>query len=756
MSNKWKWMVLIVILLFPVQVIATTLTDDEPKTDISEEEKQRSTKMLRYKSNQYTQPEDEEGSFEKDNSVEGYEKVAENDTLVLYVEEASLALKIENKQTGFIWNSGLIKGKEYNLNTMWSNMAHSALTIDYIDGDKTSSESILANESQVSLKKEENGFSATIAFEESEIALQLDVLLDGASIEVSVPHDKIVEGENKLATLRVYPFLGAVEGTDQDGYMFIPDGSGALMRFEEKQLASMSPYRASIYGEDRGFKRKKTETEEVVRVTPAHKVTMPVYGVTNGVDENAYVNVIEEGKNFADILAYPSGVSTDFHWITAQYNYRYQYYQPTSQNMSGFNVFQKDMNAFDIKERITFLNDEEANYVGMAQTYQQYLVENDVLKEGKDQVDIRLEFLGGEMKEGLLWDSVQPMTPVKDLPDYVKRLQQQGVEDMHVTYRGWSEGGLTGTLPEKFPLESKVGSNEEFKEVNDFFKNENVPLYYYTDYTKAYEGANGFSGRTDVARKINSETIASQGEEEAYFYLSPEKSLEIAKKDIAKYEENEIRNLAVDTSANALFSDFNHQMKRPEVMTVYQNMFEVLSANMESLALYQPNDYLLSETDRYLDIPMYSSNYNFVTDTVPFMQIVLKGYIPYYASFSNFHYNPVDEVLRMIEYGAYPSFYLTTEPSHELMHTPSEDLYTSEFKGWEKEIVDQYKKVKQSLGQVEGAKIINRKVHQTGVVEVGYSNGKAIVVNYTSEDVKAEEFEVEAKGYQVIDRGNES
>ncbi|MFG6150143.1 DUF5696 domain-containing protein [Halobacillus sp. B23F22_1] len=756
MSKKWKWVILVVVLLFPVQAIANTLSDNDPDTDVKEEEEIRANEMLRYQSNQYTQPENEEASVEETTLSDIYEQVAENEHLTLYVEEESLALQVKNKKTGYIWNSGLNEDKEYNLNETWSNMAHSAVTIDYVDGeDKTSSESILSNDSEVSLTKQEDGFSASIEFEEAGIGMQLNVHLDEDSIEVHVPQSEIEEQDKQLATMRIYPFLGASEGTDMDGYTFIPDGSGALMRFDEKQPSSTVPYQSAIYGEDEGFKRSASAEEEV-SVNDAQKITMPVYGMTNGVDENGYVAVIDEGRTFADLIAYPSGIATDFHWVTAQYNYRYQYYQPTSQNMSGYNVYQDEMNEFDVKERITFLHEEDANYVGMAETYQQYLLDRGMLSTGDDQVDVRLEFLGGEAKSGLLRDSVQTMTVVTDLPDYVERLNQQGVDNLHVIYRGWTKGGYTGTLPEKFPFENKLGSDSDFEEVNDYFEENGIPLSYYTDYTKAFDGASGFSGQKDVARKVNAETITSHGEAENFYSLSPSKSLEMAKEDLHEYEDRGMSHLAVDSSANMLFSDFNSDSLRPKVIETYQEMFETLETSVDSLSLYQPNDYLLAKTDRYLDSPMYSSNYSFVTDTVPFLQIVLKGHVPYYASFSNFHNSPEDELLRMIEYGAYPSFYLTTEASHHLMHTASEDLYTSQFDNWESEIIKQYESLKESLGQVEGETITDRIVHASDLVEVAYSNGKSILVNYKNKEVTIEGNEVEAKGYKVIDRGNQS
>ncbi|GAB2574921.1 DUF5696 domain-containing protein [Gracilibacillus alcaliphilus] len=757
MFKKWKGLCLLLLLLFPIQIVANSLSDSsDAMSEVEDIEEKRSEDMLRYQSNQYTQPVQTEHNRVKTSILDSFELIAENEQLALYVEESSLALQIENKETGYIWNSGLDRTKEYNLNETWTNMAHSAVTINYIDeGGGDAAESILTNESEVVVNPLDDGFDAEIRLEEADISLRLEVRLVDDSLEISVPQEGIVEGENRLATLRLYPFLGAEEGTDNDaGYLFIPDGSGALMRFSEEQLASASPYRAPIYGRDLGFTRTPTSQEES-RTREPQKVSLPVYGVTQAANQDAYISIIESGQSFADIVAYPSGISTDFHWITAEYNYRYQYYQPTSQSMNGYNVYQQEMNEFDVKEKITFLSNEEANYTGMAQYYKTYLKDRQLLPTVNDPADLRLEFLGGEVKSGLIWDSVLTMTEITELPQFVDQLEAKDVTDIHLVYRGWSEGGLTGTLPKKFPLESKLGSSDDFQDVNQLFEERDIPFYYYTDYTKAFEGAGNFSGRTDIGRKMNREPIFGNVQMD-YYYVSPVTSARLLEADISEYQAHQINHVAIDTTGNILFSDFNASMLRQEAVTVYQDMLSQLTDSIESLSLYQPNDYLFPVMDRYLDIPMYSSNYQFVTDTVPFLQIVLKGDVPYYAPFSNFHYNPEDELLRMIEYGAYPSFYLTSQPSHELMQTPSSDLYTSEFSDWEGKIVDQYQAIKQTLDKVKGEAIRAHIVHEVGLVEVQYTNGVSIIVNYTNHPKTMNGVSIAEKSYQAVDGGNAS
>lgn len=750
-----KLPLVLILLLLPIHAIAenakVTSSEDPPVVSKAGES------GIRYSSTQYTRP--EEVSVKPSNqtsSLEGFEKTAENENLILYVNKKSLGLKVQDKKTKYIWDSGLVEYNHYRLNRTWQQMAQSALTIDYTDRlGKLKTESILTNHSRPRLKLLKNGFSAEVDMNQANISVQMDVILDGDSLKVSIPKKGIQENSfSKLVSMKVYPFFGAVNQQDINGYMFIPDGSGALIRYEKSGKKADAPFSGSIYGSDGGFQKTVNSDPEV---NPVQQIKMPVFGAVHGVKQNGFLAIIEDGAPYAEINAYPAGVSTDFNWVSSQFHYRYQYFQPTSKDMEGINVYQKKMNSLNIKLQYSFLEDNNADYVGMAKKYQQYLVDHKQLNKHKDPADIRLEFLGGESKKGMLWDTVIPMTKVEKIPDYVKELKDHNVDHMFVVYKGWSKGGLTGTLPAKFPLESKLGSTDDLKSVISTLKKDKIPMYFYTDYTKAYEGASGYSGSKDVAKKISSETISTLDNEKKVFYLSPWKSLQLAKQDVADYRKYGISNLAVDSSGYTLFSDFSssHPSKRTDTIHTYNDVFGVLKNHVGQLALYEPNVYSWKSSSRYLDVPMYSSNYIFESDTVPFLQIVIKGYIPYYAPFSNFYSDAKDQVLRMIEYGAYPSFILTDQPADLLAKTSSKDIYTSEFKIWKKEIIKQYQTIQQTLGQVKGKVIESRDVPKEGIVEVTYSNGKTIVINYTDSTYKSHGVEVKAKGFAVINKGGE-
>ncbi|PLR99077.1 DUF5696 domain-containing protein [Bacillus sp. T33-2] len=748
-----KLLIVLILLILPIHALADSALQtnkDNPSINTRNEQTE-----MKYTSAAFTKPESKAGELvQQANTFEGFEKAAENNGYILYVNKESLALKVQDKQTGYVWNTGLDKPDDYRINKTWEQMIQSAITIEYADRNgKVRSESILTNDSRPNVKRTKNGFSAKVFMNQAKIAFQLDVELEDDQLVVTIPKEQLKENKRtQLISVKAYPFFGSVNENDLNGYMFLPDGSGALIRYEKSGNKSGTPFVGSVFGEDEGFKRTMAVNEKVYPVQP---IKMPVFGAVHGVKENAFLTVIEDGYSFADIVAYPAGISTDFNWVSSQFHYRYEYYQPTSKNMQGINLYQKDTNDFDIKLRYMFLNKDNADYVGMAKRYQEYLVENEKLKKQEDKAQVRLEILGGEVKHGLLWDTVIPMTEVDKIPQITKELKKKEVDNMFVIYKGWSKNGLTGTLPSKFPLEKKLGNKDDIEDVTNLLKKDNIPIYFNTDYTKAYEGASGYSGSKDVAKKVSSETIAIQEKDQKLFYLSPFKSLEIAKEDVKDYSKHNISNLAIDSTGYTLFSDYNKSKSsnREKTIETYNELFRELNKSMGSISLYGPNVYAWNQSDRYLDVPMFSSNYVSVTDTVPFLQIVLKGYLPYFAPFSNFNANPEENVLRMIEYGAYPSFLLTDQPSSLLMDTPSKDVYTSEFSVWKDEIAEQYAKVEQSLGRVEGAAIVARDVPQAGIVEVSYSNGKMIIVNYTDKPYSKDSIQVAAKDFAVVERG---
>lgn len=704
-----------------------------------------------------------------------YKKVAENDDLELYLKESNLAIQVKNKKTGYLWNS-VVEEKNGKLNSTWKNFFASGISFEYFQkGVAAAKDSDLLTETNktIVINYVDNGFEAKVYFYDLGISLKLIVTLDGKQLVVKVPNKDIQEvGDKGLANLNVYPMLGATHLGTVPGYMFIPDGSGALIDLKNNGGKFLQPYDEKIYGKNDGLEvssnttavdgdsENKTEggnqSVNPNLTTPPYKVQYPVFGMVHGVKKNGVFAVIEEGQYNARLLAYPNGVNTDYNWITARYVYRENYIHLTSRT-GGLVDHETDRNIENIKTRYFFLDNENADYVGMAKTYQNYLREKHVLKaktDSKNDVPIQLDVLGAESENGLVSKKLVPMTTVKQFEKIVSSLQEAGIKNQTLVFKGWNKGGLSGTTPYDIQFEGDLGSSDEFNQFTNKMKKDDIPLYFYNDYTKAFE-SNRFSPRVDAVKRVDKtllEFLTYKPTYEKYFLLSAKSANGIVDKDIKAYKEENVSNVAIGTTGEVLFSEWtgSRASKRVETKQKYDKMIKKLKGNLNSVVLYSPNDYMLSYSDSVLNIPMQSSQFTYVSETVPFVQIVLKGYKDYYAPYTNFATNPKKSKLQMIEYGAYPSYLLTSRESNNLKFTNSNDIYTSAFKDWRNDIVESYMELNEALKKVQNASIVNRKKISSDVIEVEYSNGIKIYVNYTNKEYKGDVI-VPAEGFNVIE-----
>lgn len=696
-----------------------------------------------------------------------YEKVAENNHLSLYIDRNPFSIKIKNKVTGYVWNFNLENTEKERLNEEWQRFAKSLVVIYYYDTNFNKRQATIYDKNvNLSFDKIEDGVKANVDFKDIGISFDIYLRLNDDSLDVKVPYESIKDSKGSLASIELFPFLGAVKDGERNGYIFIPDGSGALIRFNKPVKEIDEPYVARIYGNDEAVSNTQENSKSnfinnLTNVSPK-RIFIPVYGMIHNVGKDGYLAIIESGAEYANIVCYPAGVSTDFNWVTSEFVYRNKYFQPISKNMDGFLTYQKDKNRFDIKIKIAFLSNNEADYVGMAKRYQQDLINRGLLSpniiDRNDRgIPLRIEFFGGEMKKGIIWNSIVVMTKVKQAEYILDDLKKSGIPNFLVIYKGITRGGYTGTLPQLFPFDERLGNYNDFKDFFDGKKVDDVQIASFTDFTTAYQGAGGYNPRTDIAYKINKRPIQfNKGKDlKDYFYLSPVAALKKFEMDRENFKKYNISSIAVNTTPSVLFSNFleGRNVTRSQSIDIYKKLFKEMHKDFTSISLYAPNEYLFKYANNFLDIPMYSSQYTYETDTVPFLQIVLRGYVDLYAPISNYYADINEETLRMVEYGVYPSFLLTYMPSYMLIDTPSKNIISSRYYDLKDLIIRQYNKVNNALKYVKGEKIVSREILDDKVVKVDYSNGVSIIVNYKDKDYIYNGKTVQAKNYLILGGG---
>jgi hypothetical protein len=740
--------------------------EDTPGVFSPEPPAGQSDQTIQYKINSYTMPEENKNA--KPIPVRpipaDYKPAARSGALELYVSDGLTGIMLKDKRSGYVWSSvpdeSVLKQERMNEEVAMS--FRSPFLIEYYDENSMMRRAGYGSFGDAVSEVEtlDNGVKATYTFAQAGISFAMEVKLEDGDLIVRIPDDEIKEeGAFKLASIQPFPYLGAVRKSDIPGYIFIPDGSGALIRFQAQHPRYDQSYDGRIYDWDYAV-----ENPENRMGYNEQSISMPVFGMVHGVKQNAFLGIVEDGKYNARIIANPSGVTTNFYWVAPKLIWRYPYFQPTSKNMGGYNTYQKERIRESLQVRYRILSGADADYVGMAKAYRSYLAEQGVLErlnEVKEHIPIRIEMLGADKEKGIIGSRIVKMTSFEEADAIAGELQASGVHNLGIVFRGWNRGGLHGSNPDKFPVEKDLGGESGLRRLKQSLEEKGVSLTLYSDYATAYGKARGFNAKADGIRTIGNQVLSYKmytalDEENddgmTVYFMNPRFAADAAKKDAERFAEMGIDRAALANIGQFLLSDHHPKRKlsRKDAADEYAKLAEALLEKGSRLSFYSPFDYLWKYSDEILSVPMYSSQYMFATDTVPFMQIVLHGYIDYFAPNANYDANPREYLLRMIEYGAYPSFDVTHEPSWKLKHSYSNYMYTSHFDDWKEEIAAVYGKMDEALKTVQNAAIEERNVLDYGVVEVVYSNGVRIVVNYRSDDVTYGHTTISGNDFAVV------
>lgn len=677
---------------------------------------------------------------------ESYEPVAENENFQLFANRASLAFKVLDKRSGYIWHSNLdekITGDR--LNKTWMAFASSGISIDYLD-EKALSErvSITNTEPEITFTPTGQGFEAAITFLEPSISLVLQVRLEEAGVSVEIPFASINQADPafKLGTLYVYPFLGAIRGDSLPGYMFIPDGPGSLIRFSNTTKA-VNMYYGRYYGADLGMLGVLPFDPTINR---PDVISYPVFGMVHGEKEHAFLSIVEKGASYGEVQAHPAGIITNFNFLYSAFLYNESYFQATNRSGAGVTTLQQNTNAFDIKIHYRFLTGEQSDYVGMARSYQQYLVEKGQLTRRvppSPDISIKLEVLGGEKEKVLFWYRLISMTTVDQMTEMLDNLD---IKNPEVVFYGWQKLGASSMPPKSLKIDPGLGSLQQVRSLVEKIQARGGNFSFYLDPQAAIRGESGYSTRYDLAMAITNINLLGYNRYKVNYYLNLDAVAQRFSTLSAQAASEVKAGLAVDGLGNRLYSDFkpNHVLNREQAIEQYQSLVAAAAAETR-LAFYQPNDYLLGFTRAYYDMPLTNSGYIYTTDSVPFLPIVLSGYIPYFGKALNFSSDTQTDLLRHVEYGVYPSFFLTQEVTARILKTPSNWIYTSSYEQWSEEINRTYHWLNNLLGPVRGQTITAREFLKNGVAAVSYENGQQIIVNYTNQPFQVDGLVVAAR-----------
>jgi hypothetical protein len=480
-------------------------------------------------------------------------------------------------------------------------------------------------------------------------------------------------------------------------------------------------------------------------------ILAPVFGMVHTEKGLGYLAVIESGDEEASIYATPNGAYSDYNWVTASFRKCTTYVQPTS-NSGGSVTKVTDRIKYDISIRYFFVDGDDANYAGLAKSYRNYLLEKGELTlNEEDDFKVRLDFLGGDVENWMLWKKNDTVTTVDNIKEIYSDLENEGVTDILSIYKGWQDGGYYNMPVTSYDVDKNIGGKKELSNLIEECDEKNIDFYLYVDGVRANpETANTTFDTVKKMDKRLYQESTHQNVYDTFVYWTPQKTVENMEKLVKNFTKNGIDKVAVSNIGNTLYTYTMSDTMQTRAVTqyLYEQAIEETSESLD-LMLESPIQTYWQYTDAIIDMPISDSDYIYTDQSVPFLSIALKGIMPMYGEYVNFEANEKEYFLKLVETGIYPSFYLTYENPSDLIYTNSSDVYTSQYSVYRSQILSYYEELKNINSLTAGSLIVNHEVTDSGITVVTYDNGVKIYINYSDSDAVADGVKVAALSYVI-------
>jgi len=743
LTLKWLFPLAMTGLLLTPNLVPFSLNDD-PVT-ITSNPPSRSALL----SNRYTQLETDDRVVDANAFADltNYQYRGTIGTLSFYDQTSNASFRLVDERSGYIWassinydyfleeNSPLADEADVGLNLYWQNKLRSPFFLTYYNGlnlrEEHAFENVRSKLTAIRISTATSvGMEVSVELFLSKIQFTYTIMLTSEGLAISLPQANIIEtDEFKLSSISFYPLFGATKRLRTPGYVVIPDGVGALIRYTDDP--TMGVFSKRFFGGDLGLNQARTE----------QPLFANMYGLVHGHRQHAMLATVTDGAGHGILTHYGSQVFLDFNFTYVTFNYRNTYLQYLNQSKtSSVSLLQQTMNPIDVHLTYQFLTGDQADYVGIARAYGQTLFGTRRVDDRHPTIPLHLDVLALESKPGLFTREKVVMTTLNELKTIVADVSERTSDHLYLAYLGWQRGGYSYTAPNFTQWDPSLGSTSTLQQwVSDL--PEATTFMLGVDPYRAYRQGSGYR-QQDIMQSIGQEFIY-QG---AYYYLQAEVGTARFMDAVDATASWGISHLALETVGTFASSHFGRQAQSKEGMidTLHQVIDEV-----SQTAVYQPFSYLWHGS-ALLDMPMYSSQQARFTDTVPLLPIMVNGHQHAFGRAGNFFSNTTNELLRMVDYGYYPAFFITEASAYALMDTPSGHIFTSRYQDWASDIQRQYDFIAEGLRAVYGQTILAREVLSLGVVKITYESGTAIVVNYSGTPYTSESLTVPAMAYEVI------
>ena len=638
----------------------------------------------------------------------------------------------------------------------------------------------------IAAEYEKLGYTSTTSDGVAEFTIPLEYKLTdkGFTAEVDASNISFDRSTYILCSVTILPYFNAATQYEA-GYDFIPDGSGALVRYEDvTSKGSTSSIDVSLYGNDNSYYEMSTKIEE--------QATMPVFGqVLNELPyKSGFFAIIENSEAVASITS----KHDTYHSVSAKFSLAPIDKTTITSTGDITDIGLKTDTVFTEKCTVNYymltdkaLQDDlsisgfETSYVGMAKLYRDVLTANGTIEKMTDAeankgAKLFLEVFGS-MKVEKRYATI-PLTVNDSLTtfDQVMLIQDElhnaGIGPMNFILTGFANEGLSAKYPTKIKWLGSVGGKSGFEKLLKDAKDKGYevsPNFDFVTSTYLY-GNDNIKYKKHGARRLDERYTVKFLYDPAFQsnaiiggIVISSGSYEYAYEKFAKSAKKyDMDNLSVSTLGTELNSDFNKKdfIYRTESMENAANLLAKLSGKVQSSTAYKllvetGNSYTYDYVSYITKASLDSSRRRVESEAVPFTGMVLHGSIVFTGNALNMEGDADYTFLKTLENGANLYFTIAYENVEYLkLNWNFNEYYSVSYDLWKDYIIAKYAEYSSVMGSkqnsyIEDHQFLNTSeadgtftvcrhdnkgaIENSTVVRVEYANGEGFFLNYNSE-----------------------
>lgn len=576
------------------------------------------------------------------------------------------------------------------------------------------------------------------------VNISMYLRLDGNNLVVEIPYDSIEYYDDYVITgLQVLPFMCA-SGLDDEGYLFVPDGSGAQIDFNNGKTAS-STYSARVYGWDYGQTREEVVNDPVIRY--------PVYGIAFENRNAALLCMLEDGASYARIEADISGKSHNYNYVTNEYLIVHNDLADVSgRSLEEIYIYESKLPAGE-KLVLRYQGVNSADYVDMAKDYRSYLqnrypeLTDKVTKTG---LASAVEVIGSIIKVqhilGFPKDLPYALTTYEEMQNILTDIHDSGWNGVNVILNGWFNRGVIHDWPDDIDLIRRLGKKKEFTKLLDTMKSYGYSVSGKAEFQFVYNNKtfDSFVARRDAARYLSREVAefyqisnvwyGEDKEADTYYYARPSFSMKGIDSYVKDADKLGIKNVAFGSIGSNLGADYRTKdpVSRQGVLNLQRDKLSSLSSREN--VIYDGNDYAIPYADLVVNFPIHAEGTSIEDDSIPFFPIALHGYVRYTGDSVNITNDYISNLLHSAETGAGLYFVFMDAAGDELQESDFTYYFGANYDSWKDAAKTLYKRYEADFGALTAETIENHEKLDEGIYLTVYSNGTKVYVNYRTFD----------------------